>query len=168
MAQLRCCLNYLKLKAALRFSGRSPAPTPAPAPVPDPVDFNVSIFEADDANELVGRNPDGDNLEITPAELEALVIRTDLDNVNGVESVVFSIPETGFEFTDNNGNFLLNARQGLDLVLVLKLQLFFNIDNFSTLQFFNFFFCYLKARGKSRQMALGNKGPAFLCFELLF
>ena len=43
------------------------------------------------------------------------MIRTDLDNVNGVESVVFSIPETGFEFTDNNGNFLLNARQGLDL-----------------------------------------------------
>ena len=53
-------------------------------------------------------------------------------------------------------------------LLVQKLQLFFNFDNFSTFHFFNFFFFYLKPRGKSRQMALGNKGPAFLCFKLLF
>ena len=39
--------------------------------------------------------------------------------------------------------------------LVQKLQVFFYFDNFSTFQFFNFFFFYLKARGKSRQMALG-------------
>ena len=53
-------------------------------------------------------------------------------------------------------------------LLVQKLQVFFYFDNFSTFQFFNFFFFYLKARAKSRQMALGNKGPAFLCFKLLF
>ena len=53
-------------------------------------------------------------------------------------------------------------------LLVWKLRRFFNFDNFSTFCFINFFFFYLKPRGKSRQMALGSKGPTFLCFKLLF
>ena len=80
-------------------------------------DFRVDIGEDAGRASTLARNPLGDILEISAREIDELVIRTYLQNeIDQVESVVFSLSGTDRQVTDNDGNFVIN-NNALDLDL---------------------------------------------------
>ncbi len=79
-------------------------------------DFRISLFETDNGRSRLARDIEGETVSVTSAELDSLVLTTNLSRSNpNVESVVFSFAGTNIEFTDNNGNFVFRGRDGLDL-----------------------------------------------------